>query len=114
MPFSPGYPLRSTGRYDEHLPSDAEEAGTLVRLPGFAESSGSVEDMLAFTRTICTARAQGGTQIYLALGPYSENYIRLYGTIPPERYEAYVDLLVADPGFSPEFVDEESMTLRCG
>ena len=113
LPLTPGYPLRSTADYDQHLPSDADEAGTLVRLPGFAESAGSPSELIEFTRAICTARAQSGSDIYLAVGPYSENYVRLYGTVPLERYQAYVDLLLTDPGFKLAFIEGESMAFLC-
>jgi hypothetical protein len=111
LPLSPGYPSRSTADYDEHLASGADEGGTLVRLPGFKESSGSAEEMLSFTRTVCAARTQGGVETYLAVGPFSRQYVRLYGVVPTERYEEYLALL--DTTFPRVFSSGESTAYRC-
>ncbi|MDQ3096243.1 MAG: hypothetical protein M3Q82_09895, partial [Actinomycetota bacterium] len=112
LPLSPGYPLRSTVDYDEHLASGAEEGGTLFRLPGFDESSSSAEDMLSFTQTVCEARSQGGRETYLAVGPFSQRYVQLYGTVPTDRYDKYVALL--DATFPTMYSLGGSTAYRCG
>ncbi len=112
LPLSPGYPLRSTADYDEHLASGADEGGTLFRLPGFDESSSSAEDMLSFTQTVCEARSQGGRKTYLAVGPFSQRYVQLYGTVPTDRYDKYVALL--DATFPTMYSLGGSTAYRCG
>jgi hypothetical protein len=114
LPLTPGYPLRSTENYDDHLPSDADDTGTLVRLPGFAESSDTASGLVAFTKVVCAARTEGGQQVYLALGPFSENYVRLYGTLPLSRYETFVRRLASEPGFTTVLTEGRSKLIRCG
>lgn len=92
----PAYPSRSTGNYTVHVLQDDPLSPALLHdLAGFSGAAKTGKELHDFTRSYVAVQ-DPYHDIYLALGPTQEQYLRLYGLVGPKEYQDYLSRLSAD------------------
>jgi hypothetical protein len=92
----PAYPSRSTGNYTVHVLQDDPLSPALLHdLSGFSQATKTGKELYKFTRSYVASQDRYH-DMYLALGPTQEQYLRLYGLVGPGEYQDYVSRLSAD------------------
>jgi hypothetical protein len=111
--LTPSFPLRSTADYADHLyGGDGENPDSLAARPEFEDASDDPAELLDVARNTCFIGTDT-TPVHIAVGPSSERFVRLYGLMTPEVYDAFVAGLASAPDFVLVQEVGESRLFRC-
>jgi hypothetical protein len=112
LPFTSAYPWRVTAEYADHLPDPTQAVVGLTELPGFAEAAEDQTDLVEFTEQACDSR-EGDGPVFVAIGPSSEDDVRLFGRMRLYTYRAFERAIAVDPDLTEVFREGDSALFRC-
>jgi hypothetical protein len=113
LPLTPSFPLRSTADYVGHrYGGTLENPADLASRLEFRDAADDPAELVDVARNACFVGTDAAP-VHIAVGPSAERFVRLYGLVTPEVYDAFVAELTASGGFELVRQEGESRLFRC-